>query len=84
MVLVVLRGFLFLSDGGDKMNLSMDDLRHAHKVLSSDVEECEVLREGATGGRNVRLSNRILDDRRVLARIERIIGEQPEYAPVQE
>jgi len=66
------------------VNLDMDDLRHVHKVLSSDVEECEVLREGATGNRATRLQNRILDDQRVLARIERIIGERPEYAPVQD
>ena len=66
------------------MKLDMNDLRHAHKVLSSDVEECEVLREGATGNRATRLANRILDDRRVLARIERIIGEKPEYAPVRD
>ena len=66
------------------MNLSKDDLRHAHKVLSSDIEECEMLLEGATGNRATRLSNRILDDKRVLARIESIIGEKPEYAPVQD
>lgn len=66
------------------MNLDMDDYRHAHKVLSSDIEECEMLRDGATGNRAIRLANRIKDDRRVLARIERIIGEKPEYAPVQD
>ena len=66
------------------MSLDMDDLRHVHKVLSSDIEECEMLREGATGNRATRLGQRILDDRRVLARIERILGEKPEYAPVRD
>ncbi len=66
------------------MKLDMDDLRHTHKVLSSDIDECSILGEGATGNRATRLANRILDDRRVLARIERIIGEKPEYAPVKD
>ena len=66
------------------MKLSTEDLRHVHKVLSSDIEECEILREGSTGNRATRLGNRILDDRRVLARIEKIIGEKPEWTPVKE
>ena len=66
------------------MNLSKDDLRHAHKVLSSDIQECDILFEGAEGARAARMKKRIDDDKRVLARIENILGEKPEYAPVQD
>lgn len=61
------------------MNLDEQDLRHCHKVLSSDVEECRILSDGAEGGRLERLQKRIEDDKRVLARIETIIGCKPEY-----
>lgn len=61
------------------MNLDEQDLRHCRNVLSSDVEECRILSEGATGGRAERLQRRIDDDKRVIARIENIIGCKPEY-----
>ena len=64
------------------MNLDMEDLEHCHKVLSSDIEECRILVEGANGGRAERLGKRIEDDKRVMARIETIIGHKPEYAVV--
>jgi len=66
------------------MKLSMEDYRHIHKVLSSDIDECSILIEGTSGGRAERLQKRITDDKRVLVRVEKIIGESPEYAPVQD
>jgi hypothetical protein len=61
------------------MTIDDQDLRHCHKVLSSDVEECRILSDGAEGGRLERLQKRMEDDKRVLARIEAIIGYRPEY-----
>ena len=61
------------------MKLEMDDLKHCHKVLSSDIEECRILGKGSTGGRADRLQKRIEDDLRVISRIERILGCVPEY-----
>lgn len=66
------------------MNLDIDDMKHCHKVLASDIEECTIISEGREGGRLARLQKRIEDDKRVIARIERIIGYQPEYACGQE
>lgn len=66
------------------MNMSFQDLVHCHKVLSSDIEECQVLLEGTTGGRAARLGKRIEDDMRVKARIELVTGVQPEYAVVED
>jgi hypothetical protein len=64
------------------MNLEMDDLKHCHKVLASDIEECTIISDGREGERLARLRKRIEDDSRVMARIERIIGYKPEYAVV--
>ena len=66
------------------MSLTNDDWRHVHKVLSSDIQECEILSEGAIGGRATRMKKRIADDKRVLARVERILGHRPEWAPVKD
>lgn len=66
------------------MNLDEQDLKHCHKVLTSDVGECNILLEDSTGGRAERLQKRIEDDRRVLARIERITGYAPAYETIQE
>lgn len=66
------------------MSLNLEDLKHCHKVLASDIEECHILSEGATGGREERLQKRIEDDKRVMYRIEGIIGTNPEYVPVNE
>ena len=63
------------------MFLDTEDLKHCHKVLASDIEECVILSEGSDGGRLARLQKRIEDDKRVIARIEKIIGYQPEYTP---
>lgn len=65
------------------MNLEIEDLKHCHKVLSSDIEECRILGSGQTGGRADRLQKRIEDDLRVISRIERIIGDIPEYEYVE-
>ena len=62
----------------------MDDLKHCHKILASDIEECRILGEGTTGGRAARLQKRMGDDRRVMARIEKILGYVPEYAVASE
>ena len=66
------------------MNLNEEDLRHCHKVLASDTEECRIIAEGAHGGRAARLQKRMEDDRRVMARIETILGYAPEYEIVSE
>jgi hypothetical protein len=66
------------------MSLNLEDMRHCHKVLASDIEECGILSEGATGGRAERLQKRMEDDKRVMYRIEGIIGISPEYVPINE
>lgn len=64
------------------MNLDMDDLKHCHKVLASDIEECQMLfgSDNVIEGRHVRIQKRIEQDRLVMDRIERILGYKPEYA----
>jgi hypothetical protein len=64
--------------------LNEEDLKHCHKVLSSDIKECELLMEGGPTDRVARLMNRIDDDNRVLARIEKLIGYVPEWKSVVE
>ena len=56
------------------MFLNEQDLTHCHKVLTSDTKECHVFLRGKTGGEQVKLENRIKDNKRVIARIERILG----------
>ena len=52
------------------MNLSTEDLIHCLTVLSGDIKECEILGRDNPG----RYDKRIEDDKRVIARIERITG----------
>ena len=61
------------------MNLSLEDLRHCHKVLWSDIEEIEILTRGSSGGLADRLQKRAETNKRIIARIERIIGCVPIY-----
>ena len=65
-------------------SLNEEDLKHCHKVLSSDIKECELLMEGGPTDRVARLMNRIDDDKGVLDRIERVIGCVPEWKSVTE
>jgi hypothetical protein len=64
------------------MKLVMADLMHIHKVLSSDVAECEIHIKSTSrdDGFKTRMGNRILENQRVLAKVERIIGRKPVYA----
>ena len=64
------------------MNLDMDDLKHCHKVLASDIEECQMLfgSDNVIEGRHARIQKRIEQDKLVMDRIERILGYKPEYA----
>jgi hypothetical protein len=55
------------------MNLDSEDLRQCHKVLSSDIRECGIHIRTAGGFKGL-LEKRIEDNKRVLARIETIIG----------
>jgi hypothetical protein len=59
--------------------LNEEDLKHCHRVLSSDIQECEILMEGGPTDRVARLMNRVDDDERVLARIENLLGFKPEW-----
>lgn len=52
------------------MNLSMDDLKHCHMVLSGDIRECEILEDKNPG----RYEKRINIDKQVIAKIEQITG----------
>jgi len=65
-------------------SLNEEDLKHCHKVLSSDIKECELLMEGGPTDRVARLMNRIDDDNRVLTRIENLLGYKPEWESVVE
>jgi hypothetical protein len=56
------------------MNLDDDDLTHVHKVLTTDTKECHIFLRGKTGGERVRLEKRIEENKRVIGRIERILG----------
>jgi len=64
--------------------LREEDLKHCHKVLASDVQECELLLEGQPTDRVARLMERIDDDKRVLTRIEDLLGYKPEWKSVAE
>jgi len=64
--------------------MNEEDLTHCHKVLSSDIKECELLMEGGPTDRVARLMNRIDDDNRVLTRIESLLGYKPEWESVAE
>ena len=67
------------------MKLSAQELQHVHKVLSSDIDECTVLiGDDMTDNRVTRLSARMEDDRRVLARVESVLGFRPEWEPVKD
>jgi len=66
------------------MNLNKEDLEHCHMVLTSDIKECRVFigfkRETKlTGGDVVRYEERIANNQRVIARIERILGVKITY-----
>jgi len=64
--------------------LKEEDLVHCHKVLTSDIKECELLMEGGPTDRVDRLMNRIDDDKRVLAHIEDLLGYKPEWKSIAE
>jgi hypothetical protein len=59
--------------------LTNKDLLHCHRVLASDIEECEILMQGGPADRVTRLTNRIDNDKGVLAKIEKITGRKPKY-----
>ena len=64
------------------MRLDSQDLKHVHKVLSADIEECVILiGDDMADDKAIRLSERMEDDRRVLARVEKILGYRPRWAP---
>lgn len=55
--------------------MNTEDLEHGHKVLSCDTDECRIHIESSDDdGFNTRMLNRILDNARVLARVEVILG----------
>ena len=59
------------------MNLSTEDLTYCHKVLSGDIRECRIFIDNSKkAGKTPEsyLVERISDDERVIASIEKIIG----------
>ena len=62
--------------------LKIQDLKHCHKVLSSDAEECTILMQGGPTDRVDRLMKRIDEDKRVMSVIESLLGYKPEYADI--
>lgn len=64
--------------------LTEEDMKHCHKVLTSDIKECELLMDGGPTDRVGRLMNRIEDDKRVLAHIEDLLGYKPEWKSIAE
>jgi len=65
-----------ISDYKDvEMKLSREDLLHVYKVLSGDIKECNILSKDKPN----RYKKRIEDNKKVLARIEVIIGCKIEY-----
>ena len=62
------------------MKLSEQELRHVHKVLSSDIAECTSLLEGDLPDERVpTIAARMEEDRRVLEKIDTEFLVRPEW-----
>ena len=66
------------------MDITKEDLRHCHKVLASDVEELEVLIQNGPTDFTDRMMARMDEDKRMLGKIEAILGYKPEYVAAKE
>lgn len=65
-------------------DMTIDDLKHCHRILASDIEECEVLMQDGPTDFTERMMAREDEDKRVLAKIEAILGYKPEYVASKE
>lgn len=62
------------------MKLDKEDLEHCHKVIRGDIQECLIFDDIAVkDGKKKKYEERIKENKRIMAKIEYILGYALEY-----